>query len=169
MWKYSLNLIHWITVGQKSTVHKVKSLNFWCFIEAMRCIVMVVEQYVQRLSPAYHHMRFFIRISRNPNSQVTEWDLHRLWRALWLQRKLAWIILDLKKSSLRKKNHCSFTRRAILILRVQLGPEFLRGNLWFNVISSASSRRVRGSVNVPSEQSCFSSFTWNIKCDEVLF
>lgn len=53
-----------------------------------------------------------------------------------------------------------FTRRAIFIFRVQLGPEFLSGKRSFSVISSASSRRLSGSVVVPSEQSCLESFTW---------
>lgn len=51
------------------------------------------------------------------------------------------------------------TRRAIFILRVQLGPEFFMGKRWFRVMSSASSRRLRGSVNVPNVHSCLSSFT----------
>lgn len=52
------------------------------------------------------------------------------------------------------------TRRAIFILRVQLGPEFFMGKRWFSIMSLASSRRLRGSVNVPKEHSCFSSFTY---------
>lgn len=53
------------------------------------------------------------------------------------------------------------TRRAIFILRVQFGPEFFSGKRWLRVMSSASSRRVRGRVSAPNEHSCFSSITWN--------
>lgn len=53
----------------------------------------------------------------------------------------------------------SFTRRAIFIFSVQLGPVFLSGKRWFRVNSSASSRRLSGSVRVPSEHSCLESFT----------
>lgn len=45
-------------------------------------------------------------------------------------------------------------------MRVQLGPEFLRGKRWFSVMSSASSRRLSGTVSVPSEHSCLASFTF---------
>lgn len=51
------------------------------------------------------------------------------------------------------------TLSAIFILMVQLGPEFFRGNRWCSVMPSASSRWLSGSVNVPREHSCFSSFT----------
>lgn len=143
----------------------LKSFNFWFFTEAMRCIVIVTEQYVPRRSPSLSSHDFL-----HQNLWKPQISSHRVGPASSLTSFMASKLsgpdhFRFENIILKEKNRYSFTRRAILILRVQLGPEFLRGNLWFNVISSASSRRVRGSVNVPNEQSCFSSFTWNIKCD----